>query len=169
MTDTELTLEEIEAISYIGLTRGLFNELKAAALRSVEPKQENVVKTGGDYSFEGVVVARFHKLNGKERVVVENSDGILHIFNPTQLSPSKQEVTNLKGDRFDTLANYLMEDVGLDGKLQGPDAANVSDKLAVILRALISPTHAYLKNDAVPMAKQMQQDIQASGALNKPH
>jgi hypothetical protein len=44
-----------------------------------------VTKTGGDYSFGGVVVAQFKKASGAERVVVENPDGILHIFNPSQL------------------------------------------------------------------------------------
>ena len=46
-----------------------------------------VRKTGGDYSFLGVVVAIFAKRNGTAvRVVVENGAGILHIFNPKQLS-----------------------------------------------------------------------------------
>ena len=46
-----------------------------------------VEKTSGDYKFTGIVVAVFHKLNNKEavRVVVENSDGVLHIFSPKQL------------------------------------------------------------------------------------
>lgn len=44
-----------------------------------------VVKEGGDYRFEGVVVAVFPKLSGKTRYVVENKEGILHIFNREQL------------------------------------------------------------------------------------
>ena len=45
-----------------------------------------VEKTTGDYKFRGVVVGMFTKLNNTSiRIVVENSDGILHIFNPTQL------------------------------------------------------------------------------------
>ncbi len=103
MTDT-LTTEEIETTIAFILSFGdlgptvvnRINRLKAAALKGVEPKQEHVVKSGGDYTFEGTVVARFHKLSGKERVVVENSAGILHIFNPTQLSPSKQEVAGAR-------------------------------------------------------------------------
>jgi hypothetical protein len=44
-----------------------------------------VEKIGGDYTFRGVVVAVFSKRSGAVRVVVENDDGILHIFNPGQL------------------------------------------------------------------------------------
>ncbi len=46
-----------------------------------------VIKTGGDYVFRGEVVAAFHKRSGALRVVVENDDGILHVFNPAQLNP----------------------------------------------------------------------------------
>jgi hypothetical protein len=48
---------------------------------------DGVVKNGGDYYFYGDVVAVFRKRSGAERVVVENADGILHIFNPNQLRP----------------------------------------------------------------------------------
>lgn len=51
-------------------------------------KGDRVMKTGGDYSFTGVVVAKFTKLSGVERVVVENEQGILHIFNTKQLAPA---------------------------------------------------------------------------------
>lgn len=44
-----------------------------------------VAKRGGDYYFFGQVRSIFTKKSGIERVVVENSDGILHIFNPGQL------------------------------------------------------------------------------------
>lgn len=46
---------------------------------------EHVMKTGGDYHFEGVVVARFAKVSGQIRYVVENRDGLLFIFNGNQL------------------------------------------------------------------------------------
>ena len=47
---------------------------------------EQVLKEGGDYRFRGQVIAVFKKKNGIDtRVVVENEDGILHIFNPGQL------------------------------------------------------------------------------------
>lgn len=46
---------------------------------------ERVEKVGGDYRFSGVVVAAFQKRGGLRRVVVENGDGVLHIFNPAQL------------------------------------------------------------------------------------
>jgi len=45
-----------------------------------------VRKVTGDYSFNGVVIAIFLKLNETNvRVVVENPEGILHIFSPLQL------------------------------------------------------------------------------------
>jgi len=44
-----------------------------------------VYKHGGDYSFRGQVRAVFAKKSGAIRVVVENEDGILHIFNEMQL------------------------------------------------------------------------------------
>ncbi len=47
---------------------------------------QEVVKSGGDYTFRGVVVAAFEKLSGKVRYVVENRDGILHIFSESQLT-----------------------------------------------------------------------------------
>lgn len=45
-----------------------------------------VIKTGGDYSFTGTVVSIFKKKSGVTRCVVENISGILHIFNPEQLT-----------------------------------------------------------------------------------
>lgn len=48
---------------------------------------DRVEKVTGDYTFKGTVVAVFNKLNdGPLRVVVENEQGILHIFNPNQLN-----------------------------------------------------------------------------------
>lgn len=46
---------------------------------------DHVQKITGDYRFIGVVVARFTKRSGLIRIVVENNDGILHIFNEKQL------------------------------------------------------------------------------------
>ena len=46
---------------------------------------DKVRKIGGDYKFEGVVVAVFAKLSGVFRVVVEDDRGVLFIFNEKQL------------------------------------------------------------------------------------
>ncbi len=46
---------------------------------------DEVSKDSGDYRFEGVVVAVFRKKSGLWRYVVENPEGILHIFSGTQL------------------------------------------------------------------------------------
>lgn len=47
---------------------------------------DSVIKTGGDYTFEGVIVARFEKRSGAIRYVVEDYRGILHIFSENNLS-----------------------------------------------------------------------------------
>ncbi len=46
---------------------------------------DRVYKIGGDYSFEGVVVSAFDKTTGFRRYVVENPQGLLHIFSGRQL------------------------------------------------------------------------------------
>lgn len=46
---------------------------------------EWVEKISGDYTFTGIVVARFRKRSGSPRYVVENEDGVIHIFNHNQL------------------------------------------------------------------------------------
>lgn len=59
---------------------------------------DEVVKVGGDYTFRGKVVARFFKLSGKARYVVENQDGILHIFSEKQLAFAGLEIQGVKYD-----------------------------------------------------------------------
>lgn len=46
---------------------------------------DDVIKAGGDYRFEGVVVATFAKRSGAVRYVVEDDRGLLFIFNGGQL------------------------------------------------------------------------------------
>jgi len=48
---------------------------------------QSVQKIGGDYTFQGTIVAIFYKRSGQVRCVVENREGILHIFNLNQLAP----------------------------------------------------------------------------------
>lgn len=45
---------------------------------------DKVYKIKG-YKFEGTVVAVFETLAGKPRIVVDNGDGMLHIFNHEQM------------------------------------------------------------------------------------
>lgn len=47
---------------------------------------DRVKKITGRYKFVGVVVAAFHNLSNDRRYVVENSDGLLHIFRPQNLA-----------------------------------------------------------------------------------
>lgn len=47
---------------------------------------DRVEKVSGDYEFVGFIVAKFNKRNGLIRFVVENDQGILHIFSEKNLS-----------------------------------------------------------------------------------
>ena len=47
---------------------------------------DRVMKVRGDYRFDGVVRAGFYKQSGAVRYVVENDDGVLHIFSRQQLT-----------------------------------------------------------------------------------
>ena len=52
-----------------------------------EPKfkiGDRVTKIKG-YRFTGEVISVFHKRNGSTRIVVENQDELLHIFNEDQM------------------------------------------------------------------------------------
>ncbi len=46
---------------------------------------ELVKKVGGDYQFEGQVVAAFAKKSGAIRYVVEDDRGVLHIYSDKNL------------------------------------------------------------------------------------
>lgn len=61
-----------------------------------------VEKFGGDYQIDGIVVARFCKLDKQLRYVVEFGGGILHIFAPRQLRakqwPETADSSSTKGE-----------------------------------------------------------------------
>ena len=46
---------------------------------------DKVEKVGGDYRFEGEVVAAFRKLSGAPRYVVEDDRGVLHVYSAKNL------------------------------------------------------------------------------------
>ena len=46
---------------------------------------QRVIKDSGDYTYNGIVVSVFAKRSGAVRLVVENDDGMLFIFNEKQL------------------------------------------------------------------------------------
>jgi len=52
---------------------------------------DKVAKLGGDYTFEGTVVAAFPKLSGAMRYVVEDDRGVLHVYSAKNL---RKEGTN---------------------------------------------------------------------------
>jgi hypothetical protein len=47
---------------------------------------DKVSKVGGDYTFEGTVVAVFTKLSGAIRLVVEDDRGVLHVYSEKNLT-----------------------------------------------------------------------------------
>jgi len=47
---------------------------------------DKVKKVGGDYTFEGTVVAAFNKISGVERFVVEDDRGVLHVYSAKVLA-----------------------------------------------------------------------------------
>jgi len=48
---------------------------------------QRVSKIGGDYRFDGRVVAKFFKLSGALRYVVEDDRGVLHVYSHKNLAP----------------------------------------------------------------------------------
>ncbi len=52
-----------------------------------------VEKHGGDYTYEGYIVAKFRKLSGKMRYVVEDDRGTLHIYSDKNLRPKSPPPT----------------------------------------------------------------------------
>lgn len=53
-----------------------------------------VEKIGGDYTFEGMVVAVFQKKSGLVRYVVEDDRGVLHIYSSKNLQALFDEKAN---------------------------------------------------------------------------
>lgn len=53
---------------------------------------DKVSKSGGDYRFDGVVVAAFKKLSGVDRYVVEDDRGVLFIYNEKNLKPNLENI-----------------------------------------------------------------------------
>ena len=51
---------------------------------------DTIEKTKGDYRFKGKVVSVFSKASGAVRLVAENSDGLLFIFNPQHIQRETQ-------------------------------------------------------------------------------
>jgi len=60
-------------------------EMLMAALPTV-PLGRAVKKRGGDYQFDGQIIAEVEKLSGERRYVVEDDRGLLLIMNSKQVS-----------------------------------------------------------------------------------
>ena len=55
-----------------------------------------VAKEVDDYTFKGMVISVFRKRSGSPRYVVENAEGIVHIFKHNQLYLVQQGSLNAK-------------------------------------------------------------------------
>lgn len=47
---------------------------------------DEVHKVGGDYAFQGWIVAKFNKRSGVVRYVVEDDRGVLHVYSEKNLA-----------------------------------------------------------------------------------
>ena len=63
---------------------------------------DKVEKVGGDYTFEGIVVAAFKKLSGARRYVVEDDRGVLHVYSDKILRFLDEGDWKSGGRGFDT-------------------------------------------------------------------
>ena len=61
------------------------NALEEKVPEPMIPVGTRVAKVGGDYRFDGIVVASFTKLSGVIRYAVEDDRGVLHIYGPKNL------------------------------------------------------------------------------------
>lgn len=84
----EAVVEELKAQGYRGVVFG--------AIKGKGQDVFSLVCTGGDYRFDGTVVAVFPKLSGVVRYVVEDDRGVLHIYSEKNLR-SKPGVTGVTG------------------------------------------------------------------------
>ena len=85
-TDEGVSLLDIETNSLYPSTEGALQPLAGPPPEEAGlPVGTKVIKSGGDYTFDGVVVAEFPKKSGAMRYVVENNEGILHIYSAKNL------------------------------------------------------------------------------------
>ena len=86
--DAKAALAKIEIHGRVGSLRAAFEAIDSvpAAGAGKYKVGDLVSKTGGDYRFDGTVVAAFPKLSGVIRYAVEDDRGILHIYSDKQLT-----------------------------------------------------------------------------------
>lgn len=87
MSNDEETMKKMVAAKVLADKR--MQEFSETSYRAVAGYNFNVgdlvKKITGDYTFEGVVVASFEKINGIVRYVVEDDRGALHIYSAKNL------------------------------------------------------------------------------------
>lgn len=69
-----------------------------------------VRKVGGDYTFEGEIVAAFEKISGAERYVVEDDRGVLHVYSAKNLAaimPLLQRIHTLEAVEARGYTDYV--------------------------------------------------------------
>lgn len=71
---------------HLSITINTPNEVKPMNdVRCLFKVGDKVEKVGGDYKFEGTIVAVFPKLSGLIRLVVEDDRGVLHVYSEKNL------------------------------------------------------------------------------------
>ena len=61
---------------------------------------DKVEKISGDYTFVGIIVAKFSKLSGAIRFVVEDDRGVLHVYSEKILRLYEDPISKLNNKEF---------------------------------------------------------------------
>ena len=113
-----------------------------------------VSKKGGDYRFDGVVVAAFEKLSGERRYVVEDDRGVLHVYSDKNLILQEdKDSPRRKTGRTERILDAIINELKVDEKTINFVLANdhsiriVSKRLLEkLLQEVNNITHKYKIN-----------------------
>lgn len=85
LTETMGICQDEGAVAVMAINLTKLKQKEKLLMEQIIAVGDKVSKKGGDYRFDGVVVAVFAKLSGVERYVVEDDRGVLHIYGPNNL------------------------------------------------------------------------------------
>jgi hypothetical protein len=85
LVDTMQLCQDAGAVAVMAINLNKLKQKEKLLMEELIAVGDKVSKKGGDYRFDGIVVAVFAKLSGVERYVVEDDRGVLHIYGPTNL------------------------------------------------------------------------------------
>lgn len=91
LQDTIRICPDKNAVQVMEVNLNKLKQLEKIMLDQIIKVGDKVSKKGGDYRFDGTVVAVFTKLSGVERYVVEDDRGVLHIYGPSNLVKNTAE------------------------------------------------------------------------------